>query len=181
MTEFNYDDTIQTINGFTTDISKIKEDFFDKLERSKSTIISQLKNNPDGLSETAINIIYQEASAKQDDLEMQRANIIDKINELTEYKIMLEYRNTYQTAASEGFENIAPETMTRDLVMLYNMQYLQMFCKILGIVIIIIIFWKYFSSITGTASLPSIFSQQAANVPAAPAPAPQPDIDASAK
>jgi hypothetical protein len=83
--------------------------------------------------------------------------------------------------------------MSRDLVMLYNMQYLQMFCKILGIVIIIIIFWNFFSSITGTASVPSIFSQPDADVAAVPVQAPQPDmpqpgvqapqpeIDASAK
>lgn len=152
---------INIIRGYYNAILKIKDDFFAALSSSNANIVPQITADGDKLFKRSIDAIYQRALDQQTNLEKERANIMDGITTLNDYKILLEYKNTRQNASpsiKEGFDN-ASQIMPRDLVMLYNLQYLQIFCKVLGIVIIIAIFLKYFSLITGTPMSPNIISQ----------------------
>lgn len=152
---------INTIRGYYNDILKIKDAFFTALSSSNSNIVPQITADGDKLFKRSIDAIYQRALDEQTNLEKERANIMDGITTLNDYKILLEYKNARQIvmpSIKEGFDN-ASQIMPRDLVILYNLQYLQIFCKVLGIVIIIAIFWKNFSLITGTTMSPKIISQ----------------------
>jgi preprotein translocase subunit SecF len=166
--DLNYTTNINSISGFYDSIATIKDDFFAALTSSNATLantIVQQTQNGSNVNKSAIVTIYKEAANKQTELEQERANIINNINELSNYKNLLEYSKATQV---EGFDTITPQ-MSRDSVTLYNLQYLQIFCKVLGIVIIIAIFWKYFSSITGITSLSSVMPQ-AASLPQAALP-----------
>lgn len=158
--DLDYTTNINSISGFYDNILQIKDDFFVALKscnKNLATAIIQETNNGRNINKQKIVDIYKDAADKQNELEQDRANIINNMNALADYKILLEYEN----ATTEAFDTMSPQIMSRDSVTLYNLQYLQIFCKVLGIVIIIAIFWKYFSSITGMASLsmPSIIPQ----------------------
>ncbi len=160
--DLDYRTNIESISGFYDNIVKIKEDYFLSLKSCKANLIKMLEQRENGskLKKNAMNEIFKEAADKQDELEADRAIIINNMNALADYKILLEYSNSMEPEI-QGFDTMSPQIMSRDSVTLYNLQYLQIFCKVLGIVIIIVIFWNYFSSITGMTSLsmPSIIPQ----------------------
>jgi len=163
-------ENINKISRFYDSIAKIKDDFFTELRKSNATLETAIRDNGSNINNSTIVNIYQKAADQQSELEKDRANIINNINELSNYKNLLEYYNATETEGfdAEGFDTIIPQIMNRDTVTLYNLQYLQIFCKVLGIVIIIVIFWKYFSSITGMTTLSSVMPQ-AATLPQAAA------------
>jgi len=159
--DLDYDSNVKLIDDYYKSILKIKDDFFLALKSSNNNFAAKLiKQTRNGgianLKKNEIEVIYQDAINQQNELEKERATIINKMNALADYKILLEY-----SKETEGFDTMSPQIMSRDSVTLYNLQYLQIFCKVLGIVIIIAIFWNYFSSITGLTSLsiPSIITQ----------------------
>jgi hypothetical protein len=157
--DLDYDSNVKLIDDYYKSILKIKDDFFLALKSSNNNFaaaIIQETNNGRNINKQRIVDIYKDAADKQNELEQDRANIINNMNALADYKILLEY-----SKETEGFDTMSPQIMSRDSVTLYNLQYLQIFCKVLGIVIIIAIFWNYFSSITGMTSLsmPSIIPQ----------------------
>jgi hypothetical protein len=171
------------IASFNTEIATINKSFFAALESANANLNAAiLKNTQTGgkIDKATIEGIYQDAASQQNQLEQNRVQIINNIRELADYKILLEYTNANADADAGAnsvaggaagsspvldnpFDTMSPEIMIRDTVTLYNLQYLQIFCKVLGIVIIIVIFFKYFSSITGMTSLsiPSIIPQVA--------------------
>jgi hypothetical protein len=168
-------ENINKISRFYDSIAKIKDDFFTELRKSNATLETAIRDNGSNINNSTIVNIYQKAADQQSELEKDRANIMNNINELSNYKNLLEYYNATETEGfdaegfdAEGFDTITPQIMNRDTVTLYNLQYLQIFCKVLGIVIIIVIFWKYFSSITGMTTLSSVMPQ-AATLPQAAA------------
>lgn len=179
--DFDFDANINSISKFYDDIVIIKDAFFAALKSCNANlvtaIIEQTKNGGK-LNKSAIVDIYKDAINQQNELIKNRDIIINKVHELTDYKSLLEYTNANaiinsDTKPPEGFDTMSPKIMVRDTVALYNLQYLQIFCKVLGIVIIIAIFFKYFSSITGMTSLPSIIPSAALPQAAAAASLPQ--------
>jgi hypothetical protein len=163
---FNYISNINLISRYYDSILTIKEEYFSALTSANRNFYNTVlqSNNVNAAQPTinAINDIYKDATDKQTALEQDIGMIQIKKDELATYKILLENEVTSGTETeteTETFDTMSPQIMNRDTVTLYNLQYLQIFCKVLGIVIIIAIFWKYFSSITGMTSLPSIIPQ----------------------
>ena len=167
-------ENINKISGYADAITLIKDNYFKELTRANATMADQFSQTSN-VDDTLIKTIYQPVTDLQDDLMREYANIADNLHQERTAKIILEYENvntpasTIATATAtasgkitESFavvDTISPEIMNRDSVTLYNTQYLQIFCKVLGIVIIIAIFWNYFSSITGITSVSSAIPQ----------------------
>lgn len=173
------------IPKFYEDIATINNQYFEALAIANTTLATVIINTTQiggKINKTTIEEIYKNAASLQNKLEQNRVQIINNIRELADYTILLEYTNANANAMANAnanvdgsaggtagstpvldnpFDNMSPEIMIRDTVTLYNLQYLQIFCKVLGIIIIIVIFFKYFSSITGMTSLsmPSIIPQ----------------------
>ena len=154
---FDYQSNINLIDDYYKSVLTIKEEYFAALENAKKKLYREIiKNNSAKLDPNDIKLIFQECTNKTDELVKDSITINKKKNDLATYKFQLGNQ-----LFSEGFDTMSPQIMARDTVTLYNLQYLQIFCKVLGIIIIIAIFWKYFSSITGMTSLPSIIPQAA--------------------
>ena len=150
-------ENITKIRRYAYAIKKIKDNYFNALTTANATMADQLRQTRN-VDKTLIKTIYQPATDLQDDLMREYANISDNLNRDQTTAIMLTHKNAI-ASVKESFDTMGPKIMNRDSVTLYNAQYLQIFCKVLGIVIIIAIFFKYFSSITGMPSVSSIIPQ----------------------
>jgi hypothetical protein len=142
--DLDYRTNIESISGFYDNIVKIKNDYILLLKSCNASLAEMLKQdkNVSKLKKQQIVDIYKEASDKQIELEKDRAIIINNMNALATYKILLE--NEVASGGGtliQGFDTMSPQIMNRDSVTLYNLEYLQIFCKVLGIVIIIAIFF----------------------------------------
>lgn len=167
---FDYSSNINLISGVYDSMLTIKEDFFAALTSANRNLYNAMRQpKPFNITQRTIDEMYKDVTDKQTALEQDIGIINNKKDELETYKILLENEVASGTG-TETFDTMSPQIMNRDSVTLYNLQYLQIFCKVLGIVIIIVIFWKYFSSITGMTSLPipSIIPQAATTASALP-------------
>jgi hypothetical protein len=171
-------ENINKIRSYEKAIDLIKNNYFKNvLPAANATMTKQLSQTLN-VEQTLINTIYQPATDLHDELMREYANIIDMYTRDKTNLIMLQHANanaiaivsagvsttvttnvTTNASANASVDTISPEIMIRDTVTLYNTQYLQIFCKVLGIVIIIAIFCNYFSSITGVSSASSIIPQ----------------------
>lgn len=150
---FDYSSNINLISRYYASIMSIKQDYFSALTSANRNLYNVMRQaNTVNVTQRTIDDIYKDVTDKQIALEQDIGIINNNKDELATYKILLE--NEVASGSAEGFDTMSPQIMNRDSVTLYNLQYLQIFCKVLGIVIIIAIFWKYFSSITGMTSLP---------------------------
>ena len=151
---FDYSSNINLISRFYASILSIKEEYFAALTSANRNLYNAMRRaNTADVTQRTIDDIYKDVTDKQIALEKDIGIINNNKDELATYKILLE-NEVASGSGTETFDTMSPQIMVRDTVTLYNLQYLQIFCKVLGIVIIIAIFWKYFSSITGMTSLP---------------------------
>ena len=150
--QYKYNSQIAKINGFLKEIMGSQAIFFENIKKYSELYVSDNLNNvdndvtKDGIQnedKTKFNLCKSNIEREIDTIQNVNAEILENLNTASQYKESVE---PYTSQLGPLFNENSPQSMMSDITQLYNQQYLHLFCKFLGIIIIIYMFYSFFSS-----------------------------------
>jgi len=143
---------IAKINGFLKEIMDSQSIFFENIKKYSELYVNANLNNVDNdVTKDGIQnedqTKYMECKAtierEIDAIQEANAEVLNSMNAAAQYKESVE---PYTRQLGPLYNENNPKSMLDDITQLYNLQYLHLFCKFLGIVIIVYMFYLFFSS-----------------------------------